>query len=314
MSERTPNSHVTGHSDGGSLFGGPIFQKIRHAWRELFRAKNGEDSLRAALEDLIEEHAEAGAGPSIRPDEQILIANVLDARNITVADVMVPRADITAVEIKTSLDELIDFISAQPHSRIPVYRETLDDVAGMVHIKDVLAWAATDNRKAFKLTNLLRKVLFVAPSMRVLDLLLEMRMTRVHLALVVDEFGGVDGLVTIGDLIEEIVGEIEDEHESREVPVVIQRPDGTIEASARTTVEDFEARFGAVFSEEEREELDTLGGLVFSIAGRVPSRGELVRHASGLEFEVLEADPRRIRRLRIRNLPPSKGSDGTTSE
>ena len=314
MTQHAPDSGATGHAGGGSLLGGPFLQRLRHAWRGLFGAKDGEDSLRAALEDLIEEHAEAGAGPSIRPDEQALIANVLETRNVTVADVMVPRADIIAVEVNISLDDLIDFISAQPHSRIPVYRESLDDVAGMVHIKDVLAWAATDNRKAFKLTNLLRKVLFVAPSMRVLDLLLEMRMTRVHLALVVDEYGGVDGLVTLGDLVEEIVGEIEDEHDSREVPVVIQRPDGSIEASARTTIEDFETRFGTVFTEEEREDFDTLGGLVFSLAGRVPSRGELVRHASGMEFEVLEADPRRIRRLRIRNLPQSEGSNGTTAE
>jgi magnesium and cobalt transporter len=227
---------------------------------------------------------------------------------------MVPRADIVAVEIGITLDELIQFISAQAHSRIPVYRDTLDDVAGMVHIKDVLAWAASDNRKTFKLANLLRKVLFVAPSMRVLDLLLEMRMTRVHLALVVDEYGGADGLVAMGDLIEEIVGEIEDEHEKREVPVMIERPDGTIEASARTTIEDFENRFGPVLSDEEREDMDTLGGLVFSIVGRVPSRGELVRHASGLEFEVVEADPRRVRRLRIRNLPLPKGSSGAAAE
>jgi hemolysin (HlyC) family protein len=292
----------------------PLLQRIRGLLRGLVRGKNGEDSLRAALEDLIEEHAEAGAGPSIRPDEQALIANVLETRNITVDDVMVPRADIVAVEMGVTLDELIGFISAQPHSRIPVYRETLDDVAGMVHIKDVLAWAATDNKRAFKLANLLRKVLFVAPSMRVLDLLLEMRVTRVHLALVVDEYGGVDGLVALSDLVEEIVGEIEDENDRREVPILIQRPDGSVEASARTTIEDFENRFGAVFTDEEREDFDTLGGLVFSIAGRVPARGELIRHASGMEFEVLEADPRRIRRMKIRNLPQPEGPDGAEAE
>ena len=191
-------------------------------------------------------------------------------------------------------------MSAQAPSR-RAEREALEDVAGMVHIKDVLAWIG--NRNVFKLSKLLRKVLFVAPSMRVLDLLLEMRLTRVHMALVVDEYGGIDGLVTIEDLVEEIVGEIEDEHEKEEGPVMIERPDGSIEASARTTIEDFEARFGEVVTPEEREENDTLGGLVFSLAGRVPLRGEVIRHAGGLEFEVLDADPRRVRRLIIRNLP-----------
>jgi CBS domain containing-hemolysin-like protein len=276
----------------------------------LFRPKTGEDSLRAAIEDLIEETTEET--PSIQQDERAIIANVLNLRGVTVADVMVPRADIVAAEIGISLDELVQFLGAQPHSRIPVYRDTLDDVAGMVHIKDVLGWTATSQKKGFTLANLLRKVLFVAPSMRLLDLLLEMRMTRVHMALVVDEYGGVDGLVTIEDLVEEIVGEIEDEHDKREVPVLIERPDGTVEASARTPIEDFESRFGEILTPEEREDIDTLGGLVFSIAGRVPMRGELVRHSSGVEFEVLEGDPRRIRRLRIRNVP--KGSSGAAAE
>ncbi len=309
MNPRAPGSGMSDPPD--EKFKAPFVEKFRQLWRR-FRPKGGEEPLREALEDLIEEHA--AEEPSIRSDEKALITNILDLHNVTVADIMVPRADIVAVEIGISLDELIQFISAQAHSRIPVYRDTLDDVAGMVHIKDVLAWAASDNRKTFKLANLLRKVLFVAPSMRVLDLLLEMRMTRVHLALVVDEYGGADGLVAMGDLIEEIVGEIEDEHEKREVPVMIERPDGTIEASARTTIEDFENRFGPVLSDEEREDMDTLGGLVFSIVGRVPSRGELVRHASGLEFEVVEADPRRVRRLRIRNLPLPKGSSGAAAE
>lgn len=289
-------------------------EQLRSRFRNFWRPKPGEDSLRAALEDLIEEHTEsAGEEASIRADEKTLISNILDLRNVTVGDIMIPRADIVAVEMSVSLTELIHFISTQGHSRIPVYRDTLDDVAGVVHIKDVLAWAGSNNQKGFRLSNLLRKVLFVAPSMRVLDLLIEMRMTRVHMALVVDEYGGVDGLATIEDLVEEIVGEIEDEHDKREVPVLIERPDGTVEASARTTIEDFENRFGAILSSEEREDIDTLGGLVFSIAGRVPMRGEVVRHPSGLEFEVLEADPRRIRRLRIRNLPAPNGSNGAAA-
>lgn len=302
-------------SDGKSSSGGTglsFVDRIRERLRALLRPKNGDDSLRAAIEDLIEEHTDEVA--QIRPDEKGLIANILELRHVTVEDIMVPRADIVAVEIGIALPELVHFIGQQPHSRIPAYRDTLDDVAGMVHIKDVLGWAATDNAKSFRLANLLRKVLFVAPSMRVLDLLLEMRMTRVHMALVVDEYGGIDGLVTIEDLVEEIVGEIEDEHDKREVPIMIERPDGSVEVSARTPIEDFENRFGSILSPEEREEFDTLGGLVFSIAGRVPLRGEIIRHPTGLEFEVIEGDPRRIRRLRIRNIPAPKGSSGAAAE
>jgi len=197
------------------------------------------------------------------------------------------------------------------HSRIPVYRETLDDAIGMVHIKDVLAWRGEE--ESFELAKIVRRVLFVAPSMRVLELLLEMRVKRSHMALVVDEFGGVDGLVTIEDLVEEIVGEIEDEHDHDREPNLVRRPDGAIDADARAEIERLESEFGPILSEDEREDIDTLGGLVFSLAGRVPIRGELIRHPSGVEFEVLEADPRRIRRLRVRGpeialVPPAKAA------
>jgi hemolysin (HlyC) family protein len=307
-----PHMNDSEQDSPGRALGAGFIERIRDRLRGLRGSRSEEDSLRAAIEDLIEEHTEEVA--TIRPDEKALIANILDLHHVAVSDVMVPRADIVAVEVGISLTELVQFIGAQPHSRIPAYRETLDDVAGMVHIKDVLGWAATANTKAFRLSNLLRKVLFVAPSMRVLDLLLEMRMTRVHMALVVDEYGGINGLVTIEDLVEEIVGEIEDEHDKREVPVMIERPDGSIEASARTTIEDFENRFGTILSEEEREDVDTLGGLVFSTAGRVPLRGEIIKHPSGIEFEVLEGDPRRVRRIRIRKIPTAKESGGAAAE
>ncbi|MGB8274645.1 MAG: hemolysin family protein [Alphaproteobacteria bacterium] len=296
----------TSSTSSGRAGDGPhpsLFETLRHWLRGLFGAKAGEESLRAAIEEMIVEGA--GEETTIAPGEKTLLTNILNLKDVTVEDVMVPRADIVAVDIETPFDDLVALLTAQAHSRVPVYRETLDDVAGMVHIKDVMAWIG--NKAAFKLAKLLRKVLFVAPSMRVLDLLLEMRMTRVHMALVVDEYGGIDGLVTVEDLVEEIVGEIEDEHEIREVPVMIERPDGSIEASARATLEEFETRFGGVATDEEREDIDTLGGLVFSIAGRVPTRGEVIRHTSGLEFEVLDADPRRIRRLIIRKLPGTAG-------
>src|SRR3546814_118118 len=234
-----------------------------------------------------------------------MLSNILRRRLLTAYDVMVPCADIVAVDIDTPLDELIDVMSGAGHSRLPVYRDTLDEVVGIVHIKDPLHYMRERNEAAtFDLVDLVRRILVVAPSVRVLDLLLEMRLSRVHMALVVDEFGGIDGLVTIEDLVEEIVGEIEDEHDVAVGPKLVERPDGSLIADARTTIEEFEERVGPVLSGEEREEdIDTLGGLLFTLAGRVPDRGELVDHPpSGITFEVLEADPRRVKRLRVRNV------------
>ncbi|HYE48063.1 MAG TPA: hemolysin family protein, partial [Azospirillaceae bacterium] len=267
----------------------------------------GDSTLRHTIEELIEERPEAG--DSIAAGERALLANILKLRNRTVVDAMVPRADIVAVEVGITLPDLIRRFSEEAHSRLPVYREELDDVVGMVHIKDVLACVA--DQKPFDLNAIVREMLIVAPSMPVLDLLLQMRQTRQHMALVVDEFGGIDGLVTIEDLVEEIVGEIEDEHDEQARPKLVTRPDGTVIADARLPLEDFEAQVGPVFDAEDLEDVDTLGGLVFSLAGRVPSRGELLKHPSGLEFEVVDADPRRIKRLRVRNLPPPAPDERT---
>jgi len=266
--------------------------------RSLFRGPAG--SRRENLPPLVEDpSAPEGAEES---HERTLIANILEIRDQPVADLMIPRADIVAVEASTDRESLLRLLATRPHSRVPVYRETLDDVIGLIHIKDVLA-AVADNRD-FSMPEMVRPVSIVAPSMRVLDLLLDMRKTRQHMALVVDEFGGIDGLITIEDLIEGIVGEITDEHD-RAVPAeMVERPDGSLLADARVPIEDFEARVGQVLEQEERDEVDTLGGLVFSLAGRVPSRGELLTHPSGLEFEIVDADPRRIKRVRVRNPPP----------
>jgi len=190
----------------------------------------------------------------------------------------------------------------QGHSRVPVYRETLDNVIGFVHAKDLLGPAA--ERREAKLSLILRKVLFVAPSVPILDLLVQMRQARTHIAMVADEFGGIDGLVTIEDLIEEIVGEIEDEHDVADEPRLAERADGTLIADARTPIEVLEEHQGVRLRPSgEQEEVDTLGGLVSSLAGRVPTRGEIIAHPSGIEFEVLDADPRKIKRLRVRRSP-----------
>jgi CBS domain containing-hemolysin-like protein len=196
---------------------------------------------------------------------------------------------------------VVRLIQAEAHSRYPIYRESLDDVIGMIHIKDVLAYWGTS--KKFNLRDILRRVVFVAPTLPVLDMLLDMRRSRTHMALVVDEFGGTDGLLTIEDLVEEIVGEIEDEHDVAQTPTVARRVDGTIDVNGRTPIELLEEEIGKVLSEDERREIDTVGGLIFSLLGRIPERGEVVRHPSGVEFEILDVDPRRIRRLRVR--PPT---------
>ena len=270
------------------------------AWLRARRGgKADENSLRESVEELIEDFEEETSPGDF--DEPRLIRNVLKLGELSAEDVMVPRADIVAVEADTSLDNLVKAMSAEAHSRMPVYRNNLDDVIGMVHMKDVLTY--WDRKDQFSLAQILRKVLFVAPSMRAIELLLEMRESRTHIALVVDEYGGIDGLITIEDLVEQIVGEIEDEHDTDETPALLPKPDGTLLADARTTLEDFEKAVGNVLTEDERAEIDTLGGLVTALAGRVPRRGELVRHPDGLEFEVLESDARRVRRLRVRNLP-----------
>jgi len=303
MADSQSSLRMSRGNGGGELRAG---SGVWNWLRGVFRSRNGDSSLRETIEEIIEEIGESEGeeeSPTvIGDDERVMLANILKLRHLTAEDVMVPRADIIAVEVNTGLSELIEVISREGHSRLPVFRETLDDVVGLVHIKDVLPYAKGQQR--FKLTSITRAVLFVAPSMRVLDLLLEMRRTRVHMALVVDEFGGTDGLITTEDLVEEIVGEIEDEHDVTEGPKLIRRPDGSLIADVRATVEEFEELVGPILSDEEREDIDTLGGFVFSIAGRVPTRGELIVHQdSGIGFEVMDADPRRVKRLRLRNLP-----------
>ncbi len=260
----------------------------------------------ALLEELIEERLDAG--PPSNPQERLMLANILHLEDARVEDVMVPRVDIIAIEISTGLEDVLAICREAGHSRYPVYRESLDDVLGMVHIKDLLRFWGTTER--FTLASVMRKALFVPPSMPILDLLMQMRTTRHHMALVVDEYGGIDGLATIEDLVEEIVGEIEDEHDVEEGPNLIERPDGTLEANARMPIEELEERLGRELRTEiEEEDIDTLAGLVFALVGRVPQRGERILHPSGVEFEVLDADPRRLRRLKVRVPPRPDGGE-----
>jgi len=278
-------------------------------WRRLrgmLRLRGNESSVREVIEELIEEPGTEDE--AIGADEGVLITNILKLHDLTADDVMIPRADIVAVEQSEELHAVADLIAREAHSRLPIYHEQLDQVVGFVHIKDVLAALRSNPRQ--KVRDLSRDILFAAPSIRVLDLLLEMRAQRTHMAIVIDEFGGVDGLVTIEDLVEEIVGEIEDEHDEAG-PVITVDPGGSILADARVEVGELEERIGAFLTQEEREESDTLGGVVFSLVDRVPRRSEVVTHKSGVEFEVVDADARRIKRLRVRDLRDSE--DGETN-
>ena len=231
---------------------------------------------------------------------------------LRVDDVMVPRVDIRAIAQSATLKELADTFEDASHSRLPVYGDTLDEPVGMVHIKDVLPYlgfgqkARTRNsNKAFAdkkvIKTILRPVLFVPASMLAQDLLRRMQAKRVHMALVVDEYGGTDGLVSLEDLMEQIVGDIEDEHSDDEIEIVSIDGAGVWDVDARANIVDFEEKFGReIATDEQEDDVDTLGGLVFTLAGRVPEQGEIIAHPYGIEFEVLEADARRVKKLRVR--------------
>ncbi|PLX38068.1 MAG: hypothetical protein C0606_07470 [Hyphomicrobiales bacterium] len=296
----------------------------------------GSETLRESIEDALardeQEHHQ------FTPEERLLLRNILRLREVRIDDVMVPRADIDAVEEQTALADIIVMFRESGHSRMPVYRETLDDPRGMVHIKDLMALitermietpqpladdeaapgrdkgesgtapqapfdlCAVDLSQPLAETRLIRPVLFVPPSMPAPDLMAKMQATRIQMALVIDEYGGTDGLASLEDLVETVVGDIEDEHDEDDEPVVSLTADGVWTADARVALEDAQPVLGPEFDIGELgEEVDTLGGLLFTLIGRIPVRGELIAsdELPGFEFEVLDADPRRIKKLRI---------------
>ncbi len=275
---------------------------ISTIFKKIFGAKT-DPTLRETLEEYIEDIESDEEEESISSHEKTLISNILNLRDECASDVMIPRADIFAISEDTTQKELLALLAEKQYSRIPVYKDNLDNVIGSIHIKDILAALAQGKKVTVK--DLVRNVPIVSPSMHVLDLLLQMRITRKHMVLVVDEFGGIDGLITIGDVIEIIDGEIDDEYDPDEQPEIKQQIDGTYIADARYDLEEFEEMFGEILTGEERDENDTLGGLVFTISGRVPARGEVLTHSSGVVFEITDADPRRVNRVRIRNIPES---------
>jgi len=285
-----------------------------HPIKRLIQKITGQDAeataIRESLEEVIEESERES--PDLSAQERVLMGNLLRFGDLKVADVMVPRAEIIAVDENIGLAELLKLFREAQHSRLPVFHETLDDPIGLIHVKDVLGLLEAEPDGAYclspnaKITSLLRPVLFAPPSMRALDMLLKMQSSHTHLALLTDEYGGTDGLVSIEDIIEQIVGDIADEHD--EVAATV-KPDGEgFIADARMDLDDFKTQTGHDFliadDEEDRPDIDSLGGLVVSLLGRVPQRGEIVTHPDGSEFQVLEADPRRVRKLRV-TLPKS---------
>jgi len=283
----------------------PLWQRVCRAVRSLWHPTPDAEALREVVEEIIDEPlSESG----ISSAERMLLGNIMALRGRKIGDCMIHRADIIAADIDAGLRDVIDIMAAHAHSRVPIYRETLDDVIGMVHIKDILPCLAYNQDRT--IADLIRPVIFVAPSMAASRLLLQMRQTRQHMAMVVDEFGGVDGMVTIEDLVEEIVGEIEDEHDMPPPPSIITRADGTLLIDARLPIAEFEQRTAVQLPLLEGEDIDTLGGYVANLAGRIPNIGEKVM-GDGLSFEVLEMDQGRIRRLRVRALRQASDPTGT---
>jgi CBS domain containing-hemolysin-like protein len=323
-----------------------------HSWLSALRARlglPGAPTLRAMLEDALKG---AGDGRAFSTEEREMLLRILRFGALHVVDVMVPRADIIAVDENETVWELLRTFDAAGVSRLPLFRETLDDPRGMVHIKDLTRWligealgrpaseghipsavargsgerpvlasAASQGvpvpdlgranlSKTIASTKLRRPMIYVPPSMPAANLLIRMQSTRIHMALVVDEYGGTDGLVTIEDLVEQIVGEIEDEHDEAEAANIVADPKLGLVTAARTPVKELEAHLQTrLLKPEEEADIDTLGGLIFALVGRVPARGELIRHPSGFEFEVLDADPRRVKKLRV-HPPRPRGKEG----
>ena len=275
-----------------------MIKKIYVSIISLFRS-NQKEELKTVIEDLIDENK--SSTEQIDDGTKNIFKNVINLSAKCIEDVMIPRADIDAVSSDIKIDKLITFINKTKHSRIPVFQENLDKIIGMIHIRDL--FEKVNNKKKKENLSLsktiTRKILFSSPSMKILDLLLKMRSEQIHMSIVVDEFGGTNGHVTIEDLVEEIVGDIKDEHDFEEIEEIKKISKKTYDVSARLPVEDLEKKIGGYFTDEEKEDIDTVGGLVFNLLGKIPSRGEVISHKSGLEFTIRDADTRKIKRILV---------------
>ena len=266
--------------------------------KNFFTKKSSNNSLKESIETVLDSDLKDAEG--ISKHERLMLLNILKIDGIRSSDIMIPRADIGAVEISDSFEKVLEVFIKEAHSRVPVYENNLDNIVGMVHIKDLVNFQNQEKVEANFLKDLKRDILEIPPSMPVLDLLLKMQMTRLHMGIVIDEYGCTDGLITIEDVIEEITGEIEDEHDEKNLPMLIKSSNNIFEASARVEIDELQKVTNIKFLDSiDNEDIDTLGGLIFSIAGRVPQRGEIIKHRSGTTFEIKDSDPMKIKSVKV---------------
>ena len=272
---------------------------IRKLFKKFFFKKNTENNnLKQSIETVLDNDLKGTEG--ISKHERLMLLNILKIDGIRSSDIMIPRADIGAVELNDSFEKVLEVFIKEAHSRVPIYEKNLDNIIGMIHIKDLVNYQNQKKMETNFLQNLKREILEIPPSMPVLDLLLKMQLTRLHMGIVIDEYGCTDGLVTIEDVIEEITGEIEDEHDEKNLPMLIKSSLNTFEASARIEIDELQKVTNVEFlNSYDNDDVDTLGGLIFSITGRVPQRGEIIKHTSGTTFEIKDADPMKIKSVKV---------------
>ena len=286
-----------------------MFEDLRNYISKKFK-KEPELPLIDRLEDLIDSSPEGSEDVDDDGSEITLVSNVLGLKELTASDIMVPRADIVAAKMDTSFDDFIKIFSSNHFSQIPIYKNTLDEVVGIVRVRDFLPYVK--NPEAFNIKNLLKDVIYVVPSIQLPELLVEIKASPNHMALVVDEFGGVDGLVTLQDVVAEIVGEIQQQQDI--FPQMVSKQDGSFIADAKMLVSECEDilevdLMGPLEDDEnERPDIETLGGLTMLLAGHMPTRGEIFTHPAGVEFEIADADPRRVKRVIIRRTAPTSSN------
>ena len=276
-----------------------MIKNFFYKFKGLFKLSEKEN-IKEVLEDLIEE--DVNGSNNIDAGTRSIFKNVINLSDKCIEDIMIPRADIDAISVDTTYNELVLFIDKTKHSRIPIFDSNLDKILGMIHIRDLFEKIHNSSvqKKKLKISKkIIRKILFSSPTMKILDLLLKMRSEQIHMSIVVDEFGGTNGLVTIEDLVEEIVGEIKDEHDSEEVEEIKKISKKTFELPARVSLEEFEKEIGIKLKIEKKDEIDTIGGLIFFLIGRIPGRGEVINYKKILEFTVIEADTRRIKKILV---------------
>lgn len=290
---RPPSSHLS-HAPSSDT--APLAALGR--WIRQTLSREPEHSLKEALQEVLDEHDESGK--PVDSEELNLLRNMVAFGELKVSDVMIPRTDIVAVSDAASFDEIKALVAKERHTRIPIYQESLDHITGFLHIKDFLMCMADDNER-FDIQKLKREILFVPASMKIIDLLMKMRLSSCHMAIVIDEYGGTDGLVTMEDLFEEIVGEIHDEHDDDELePEMKWVSEKVLEVDARVEVEDLMNQVQVnLINGHHIDDFDTVGGLIFSHLGRIPAKGEVINYGHGIKFEILSADPRRIRKVKV---------------